>query len=226
MKTSNKQSYACNQSRRGNTMKITIPLLISLMFTPVCFTVQAAAESAEEVVRVTADQVIARLTAERDFLNSNPGKIYDLINELVIPHFDFTSMSKWVLGRNWRQATETQQEQFVNEFRTLLVRTYAKALLEYSDEKIIYLPVESNPDSNIVVVKTEIRQPGANSVPIDYSMHVSGGEWKVIDVAVDGISLIATYRGSFASEIRKNGIESLINKLTERNASLTATAIQ
>jgi len=200
--------------------------MMSLMLMSVCFTARAAAESAEEVVRVTADQVIARLTAERELLNSNPSRIYDLVDELVIPHFDFTSMSKWVLGRNWREATQAQQEQFVNEFRTLLVRTYAKALLEYSNEKIIYLPVESNPDSNIVVVKTEIQQPGANKVPIDYSMHVSGGGWKVIDVAVDGISLIATYRGSFASEIRKNGIDSLINKLSERNAGLATTALQ
>ncbi len=105
---------------------------------------------------------------------------------------------------------------------SLLVRTYARALLEYSDQEINYIPVESNPSSNLVVVKTEVQSPGSNAVPIDYRMHVSDGEWKVVDIAVDGISLVATYRGSFSSEIRKNGIDSLITKLTERNDNLVS----
>ncbi len=186
----------------------------------------ATTQSAEEIVKETADSVIARLTVERTELEAHPEKLYSLINELVIPHFDFVSMSKWVLGRNWREATEGQQQKFVSEFRTLLVRTYAKALLEYSNETIQYLPVENNPDSNIVVVKTEIHQPGSKPVPINYSMHISGGEWKVVDVVVDGISLIATYRGSFASEIRKSGMDALIAKLTERNTTATNVATQ
>lgn len=186
----------------------------------------ATTQSAEEIVKETADSVIARLTAERTELEAHPEKLYSLINELVIPHFDFVSMSKWVLGRNWREATEGQQQKFVSEFRTLLVRTYAKALLEYSNETIQYLPVENNPDSNIVVVKTEIHQPGSKPVTINYSMHISGGEWKVVDVVVDGISLIATYRGSFASEIRKSGMDALIAKLTERNTTATNVATQ
>lgn len=189
--------------------------------------VNATTRSAEEIVKTTSEQVIERLVAQRAELDVHPEKIYSLINELVIPHFDFVSMSKWVLGKaNWNGANQKQQEQFVNEFRTLLVRTYAKALLEYSDHEIRYLPIESNPNSTIVIVKTEIQQPGANAVPINYSMHVSGGEWKVVDVAVDGISLVATYRGSFASEIRKNGMDALINKLAERNASATNVAVQ
>jgi phospholipid transport system substrate-binding protein len=181
---------------------------------------QANTQSAEDVVKATADQVISRIADNRDNLDAHPEQIYGLINELVIPHFDFTSMSKWVLGKNWRQASDIQREKFINEFRTLLVRTYARALLEYSDQEINYIPVESNPNSNLVVVKTEVQSPGSNAVPINYRMHVSDGEWKVVDIAVDGISLVATYRGSFSSEIRKNGIDSLITKLTERNDNL------
>lgn len=188
---------------------------------------QAKAQSAQEVVMTTADQVVARLVAERADIDANPGKLYSLINELVIPHFDFLSMSKWVLGKtNWHSSSEGQREQFVNEFRILLVRTYAKALLEYSDEEIVYKPVETNPESNIVTVETEVKQSGGNLIPIDYRMHTSGGEWKVVDVVIDGISLVATYRGSFAAEIRKNGIDSLITKLSERNSSLTNVASQ
>jgi len=183
---------------------------------------QANTQSAEDIVKATADQVISRIADNRDALDAHPEQIYGLINELVIPHFDFTSMSKWVLGKNWRQASDIQREKFINEFRTLLVRTYARALLEYSDQQINYLPVESNPNSNLVVVKTEVQSSGSNSVPINYRMHVSDGDWKVVDIAVDGISLVATYRGSFSSEIRKNGIDSLITKLTERNDNLVS----
>lgn len=200
--------------------------MVSLLWAVAFNNAFATTKSAEDVVKETADSVIARLTTERAEIEAHPEKLYSLINELVIPHFDFVSMSKWVLGRNWREATADQQQQFVSEFRTLLVRTYAKALLEYSNESIVYLPVENNPDSNIVVVKTEINQPGTRPVPINYSMHVSGGEWKVVDVAVDGISLIAVYRGSFASEIRESGIDALIAKLTERNTTATNVATQ
>ena len=208
-------------------MKTITLYLFSVLAAFALYNVNATTQSAEEIVKTTSDKVIERLVAQRAELDVHPEKIYSLINELVIPHFDFVSMSKWVLGKtNWNGADQKQQEQFVNEFRTLLVRTYAKALLEYSDHEIRYLPIESNPNSNIAIVKTEIQQPGANAVPINYSMHVSGGEWKVVDVAVDGISLVATYRGSFASEIRKNGMDALINKLAERNASSTNLAVQ
>lgn len=204
--------------------KLTLVLFNLLLLVGFNYT-YAATPSAEEVVRVTADKVIERLVAERAVLDEHPERIYSLINELVIPHFDFVSMSKWVLGKtNWSNANGSQQEQFVNEFRTLLVRTYAKALLEYSEQEIIYLPVDNDPSSNVVMVKTEIQQPGANKVPINYTMHISGGAWKVIDVVVDGISLVATYRGSFATEIKENGLDGLISKLAQRNSVATTVS--
>lgn len=206
-------------------MKTIAFILSSLLLTVAFNSAFATSRSADEVVKVTADKVLERLDAERAELEAHPQKLYALINELVIPHFDFVSMSKWVLGRtNWKSANTGQREKFVGEFRTLLVRTYAKALLEYSNQEITYFPIENNPDSNIVVVKTEISQPGTKPIPINYSMHASGGEWKVIDVVVDGISLVATYRGSFASEIRENGLDVLITKLAERNTSATTVS--
>ena len=202
-------------------MKKIISLIISVWLVFLFSPAQATIQTAGEVVMSTADEVLARLSSEKEALDADPGMIYGLINEIVIPHFDFVSMSKWVLGKtNWRGASEGQREQFIGEFRTLLVRTYAKALLEYSNEAIEYLPEESNPNSNLVVIKTKIHQAGTNAVPIDYRMHVSGGEWKVVDLVVDGVSLIATYRGSFASEIKKNGLDSLISKLSQRNETM------
>ncbi|MBM2829920.1 MAG: toluene tolerance family protein [Gammaproteobacteria bacterium] len=191
-------------------------LCLSLGFAPAL----AGTLTAEEIVKTTSDQVIARLKIDREELNVRPELIYGLVDELIIPHFDFASMSKWVLGQNWRQASDAQKEQFTFQFRTLLVRTYAKALLEYSDNEIKYFPVLSNPDSNLVVVKTEVAQSASTTIPINYSLHITGGEWKVVDVAIDGVSLVSTYRGSFASEIRKYGMDALITKLIDKNTKI------
>lgn len=193
-------------------------LLLSSFVVPA----QANVADAERIVRETTDQVVERLVAEKPQLQAHPERIYELIHELVIPRFDFASMSKWVLGKSWRDASPEQRDAFVNEFRTLLVRTYAKALLEYSEEKIRFLPSDSNPGSNLIVVKTEVDQPGGSgAIPIHYRMHVSGGEWKVVDVAVDGVSLVSTYRGSFASNIQKDGLDALIAELGARNRKST-----
>jgi len=199
-------------------MKLNV-VLGTLLLLPSFMAPAQANISAEQTVRETTSQVVERLTRDKAELQAHPERIYEVIHELVLPRFDFTSMSKWVLGSAWRSATPAQREAFTNEFRTLLVRTYAKALLEYSEEEIRVLPSESaGGGSNLVVVKTEVDQPGGGGpIPIHYRMHVQDGQWKVVDVAVDGVSLVSTYRGSFASEIQKGGLDALIAKLGERN---------
>jgi phospholipid transport system substrate-binding protein len=182
--------------------------------------VAAAAKSAEAVVKETSDGVISRIESQRSALEANPEQVYDLVNELVIPHFDFISMSKWVLGKNWKSANEAQRTEFVEQFKTLLVRTYARALLEYSGQEVKYFPVEQNPKSNLAVVKTELTSANAQPFPVAYRMHQKNEEWKVVDVAVDGVSLVSTYRGSFATQIKKEGFDSLIQKLADKNEKL------
>lgn len=206
---------------RGVVKKI---LFLSILL--LAINANAVMQEPEEVIKETVDGVLERLAEEKEQLDAHPERIFDLIQELVIPHFDFSSMSKWVLGKtNWLDASPEQREVFVDQFRTLLVRTYAKALLEYSEEKVQYNESTKTPESNLVTVKTEVQQPGEGaSIPINYRMHITGGRWKVVDVAVDGISLVRSYRGSFASEIKANGLQSLIGKLTEKNEKL-ATAL-
>ena len=143
-----------------------------------------------------------------------------MVNELVIPRFDFISMSKWVLGKHWKTASETQRSKFITQFKALLVRTYARALLEYSGQNIKYYPVEQNPQSNLAVVKTELTSSSSAQLPILYRMHQKNEEWKVVDVAVDGVSLVTTYRGSFATQIKKNGFDALLNELSKKNEIL------
>jgi phospholipid transport system substrate-binding protein len=178
----------------------------------------AATDSAGDVVKNTTNHVIERLNLERDQLDAYPDRIYGLINKLVIPHFDFTNMSKLVLGRTWNSATDSQRAAFQEQFKTLLVRTYAMALKEYSDNKIEFYPEESKPGSRIVLVRTEVLDAiNQSSIPIHYRMFNTNDVWKVVDVTFGGVSLVSTYRGSFASEIRKSGLDSLVSKLAEQN---------
>jgi phospholipid transport system substrate-binding protein len=179
-----------------------------------------AAQSPDAVVKETSSGVISRIENERSALEANPELVYNLVNELVVPHFDFLSMSKWVLGKNWKEASVAQRTDFVEQFKTLLVRTYARALLEYSGQEVKYFPVEQRPDSNLAVVRTELTGEGSEPFPVAYRMHQKNEEWKVVDVAVDGVSLVSTYRGSFTSQIKKEGIDSLIQKLITKNDRL------
>ena len=201
-------------------MKRKVGILV-IMLLPL-LTVTAPAqdlEKPEDVILSTVDNVIARITAEREMLDAQPDTVYNLINDLIIPVFDFNSMSRWILGKYWKQASEEQRNVFTAEFKDLLVRTYAKAVLGFSNERVVLLDTQTNPKNNMVKVNTEIISD-AGVTPVNYYMHISDGSWKVVNVAFEGISLVETYRKSFASVIRNDGLESLIQQLVDKNESL------
>ena len=176
-----------------------------------------AAEAPDVLVRRTADEMFAALRAERDLIAKEPGRIYELVDDIVLPHFDFERISRWVLGKHWRQASPDQRARFTAEFKTLLVRTYATALNEYTDQPIVYLPLRPGKDPAEATVRTEVDQPGGFPIPIDYSLALSDHHWLVYDVAIDGVSLVANYRTSFGNEIRQWGLDRLIETLANRN---------
>lgn len=177
-----------------------------------------AASTPEEVVKQTTEQVRARVRSDLDALKADSSKLYGLVNEVIIPHFDFEASSRLVLGKYWRTATDAQRARFVEAFKQLLVRTYANSLLQYVDENIEYK--SSQTEGNLVVVKTEVTQGGTNPVPVNYRMHQVNGEWKAIDVWVDGISLVVTYRGDFGSRASSAGLDTLITDLEAKNKGL------
>jgi len=175
-------------------------------------------QAARLVVQDTTDRMLKVLKLERNLLRQQPDRIYAFVNQIILPHFDFTRMSRWVLGRYWRDATEDQRSRFVQEFRTLLVRTYATALLEYADQTVEVLPLQAEPSATDVVVRTEVRQSGGPPIPIQYRMSLEGTAWKVYDVTIDGVSLVASYRSTFANEAAKGGgLDPLIAMLVDRN---------
>ena len=176
-----------------------------------------AVQSPQALVEQTANQMLDKLRTERKVIDEHPGRIYELVNEIVLPHFDFERMSTWVLGKYWRSATPEQRKEFVEQFRTLLVRTYAKSLSSYTDNKLTYLPFRGGPQQTDVTVRTEVDQPGGFPIPIDYSLYLKGDEWKVYDVTIDGVSLVTNYRTTFANQIRQDGLDKLIASLASRN---------
>jgi phospholipid transport system substrate-binding protein len=143
-----------------------------------------------------------------------------LVEEKVLPHFDFTHMTALAMGRNWRKASPEQKKQLTDQFRTLLVRTYSTALTKYRDQTIDYKPLRSQSGDTDVTVRSSIQQPGAVPVTIDYSMEKTPAGWKVYDVTVAGISLVTTYRDAFAQEVHNVGVDGLIKKLADKNQQL------
>lgn len=180
-------------------------------------TVWGAANTARDLVVTTSQQVIQTIKKEPDLEQRNPRDIYNLLDKVVAPHFDFDAMAEWVLPRAWKDLDTRQRQRFVAEFRSLLVRTYAVSLAQYQNQKIQYPPMHAPADASKVTVKTEVQQQGAPAIPIDYRMHLKNNDWKVYDVVIDGVSLLLNYRASFAGEIRQGGIDTLIQRLSERN---------
>lgn len=179
----------------------------------------AAVKPPQDVVRDTSDQMMSALRQNYAALKQDANQIYGLVNRIVLPNFDFEIMSRWVLGRAWQQATPEQRRRFTEEFRTLLVRTYGKALLEYAKEDVRVLPQPSALENDEATVKSEVRLKSGQPIQINYSMHLNPEGWKVYDVTVDGVSLVTNYRGTFASQIRANGLDAVIADLQQRNGA-------
>ena len=176
-----------------------------------------AASGPEQLVRQTSEKVIAEIRANVDTYTSDPQKVYELVDELVLPHFDFPAMTDLALGRYKDKVSAEQRPAIVAEFRQLLVRTYSSALFEYTDQEMIYLPMEGSEAEGEVTVRTEIEQAGGFPIPINYALRLGDEGWKVFDVSVDEVSLVTNYRSSFARAIKKDGVDGLIKTLRERN---------
>lgn len=178
----------------------------------------ARAELAPDVLaKSTTNEVLRIVRQDKDIKNGSSKKILDLVEQKILPNFDFAHMTQLAVGKHWPKATPEQQQALVDEFRTMLVRTYSSAIASVSDYKIDFKPLNAAPGADDVTVNTEVSKPGAPPIPIDYAMEKRNGGWKVYDVKVDNVSLVTVYRNSFNSEVRRNGIDGLIAALERRN---------
>ena len=192
--------------------------LIKLLFLAVFFSINSiAALGPEDLVRKTAEDVLFAIKADEEIQKGNKEKIYKLAEEKILPNFDFEKVARLVLGRAWRTASDEQKKEFIVEFRTLLLKTYAVALSKYKDQKIEFKPTRMLDTDEIVIVKSEIIQGGAQPIRVNYALSKRTGKWLVFDIVIEGVSLVTNYRSQFSSEIRKNGIDTLIKKLSKKN---------
>lgn len=173
----------------------------------------------DALVKNVTNEVLDIVRKDKDIQAGNTKKTLDLVETKVLPHFNFQHMTQLALGREGRQATQEQMKVLVDEFRTLLVRTYSKALTEYRDQEINFKPLKMAPAETDVKVRTEIKQSGGKPVALDYYLEKLPAGWKVYDMEVGGVSLVTNYRSSFAREIQVGGIDGLIANLKAKNKS-------
>ena len=177
----------------------------------------SAEPPAQSLVRTTAESFLARMREDAAKNAADPQHIIASAEALVLPHFDFELMSQRALGRYWRDFSVEQRARFVQEFRTLMLRTYANTLNDYRDAKIAYLPSRQIAPA-AMRVRTEVaRSSGGAPVQIDYEVRQQSAGWKICDVTLNGVSLIISYRAGFAKDIGALGVEGVIAQLAERN---------
>lgn len=203
-------------------MKKTIGIFMLLVASAFIFPAWATANiSPDKLVDETMQEVIDIIKEDEAIKSGDSERMLALVETKIIPHFDFTRMTRLAMGKNWRSADEAQQAVLVEEFRTLLVRTYSNTLTSYSDETISVTPIANIGEATEAMVRTQvIQRQGRQPVPIDYNMEKQASGWKVYDVTVAGVSLVTNYRSSFDSQIRRGGVDGLIKTLTSKNDSL------
>jgi len=190
-----------------------IHVLVMLVFT----TPASSGQPPQELVRDTSTQMLVMIREEALPVKDNPARLHEMVAEIVLPHFDFELMGRWILGKYWRSANPQQREEFTKEFRALLVRSYGSALVDYVDAEIVYLPFRMKENETRVKVHTELSRANENPVKITYSLHSTAGGWKIYDVAIEGVSLVTNYRSTFMTKVRKDGLDKLIVLLAARN---------
>ncbi len=182
-------------------------------------------ESPVDMLKRTSDDVIKVLQEKREEIDADPNIVYQIVDDYILPHLDDVTLAKLALGKNWRKASNEQKIEFVDQFRILLIRTYSKSLQEFSDQKINFFPVNIEEGKTRVTVKSEVLQSGGPSIPVAYRLRLKDGEWKVYDIKIDGVSLVTNYRGTFAQEMRKGGMEAVLKMLHDKNSKVAEKPI-
>jgi len=188
--------------------------LLSVFAMPAC----VAQEIAPDVLlKTVTEDVLAIIRQDKDIQAGNPVKVAALVEGKILPYFDFPRMTQLAAARSWPVATPEQQKALTAEFKILLVRTYSTALSSYRDQVIEFKPLRTPPGESEVTVRSLIRRPGTVPVALDYDVTKTAAGWKVYDVKIEGVSLITTYRETFAGIVRERGMDGLIKSLADKN---------
>ena len=176
-----------------------------------------AQEAPDAMVKRVSQETVAAIKADPKLIAGDPARVREVIETKLLPNFDFARMTALAMGRNWNRAKPEQQAKLIEEFKTLLVRTYSGALTQYRDEKIDVKPLRGDASANEVTVRSEVIRPGRAPVQIDYAMTKTPQGWKAYDVIVGGVSLVTNYRDEFNEQIKAGGVDGLIKTLADKN---------
>jgi phospholipid transport system substrate-binding protein len=203
--------------------------LLIASLSAVALTVQAAGscegtsrDDALALVRDTTSALFAAVEAENSVLSEDPARARALVEEFITPHVDLKGFSKLVLGKHWRRATPVQRQQFLAQFHTLILRTYATAVTTYTGIEVVYMPIREETRPNFATVRTVIPRADGEGVKVNYRLHCRNNIWKLFDVNIAGVSMVTTYRSAFSAEIKRSGLDGLIKALRKKNDNVGA----
>jgi len=179
----------------------------------------------QKVIQETSDLLYDIIQKDKDRLDDRD-YVFQLVNEVLEPRVDLDKVSKLVLGKYWRKATDEQKTQFQKEFKGLLVNTYSTAFKEFDEWTVHFIPMTLDPTKTRLTVKTEIIQPSRPPVAVNYRMAINKeGNWKAYDVIIEGISMVTNYKASFSKTIKKaGGLDKVIQQLAEKNKQSEAAS--
>ena len=200
-------------------MKTLLALFFSLLL-PLAMPLHAQApakeQSPEDMVRQITTDVLDAIKQDKSLQAGDKQKALALAEQKVLPHLDFTEMTRLAAGRTWNTATPEQRVRLVAAFRAMLVRTYANAIDVYRGQTMMVEPARVPTTATETTVRNRYVSPGKQPTPVDYAMRKTSGEWKIYDIVVDGISLVLTYRSQFEDSARNSGVEGLIKQLQQK----------
>jgi phospholipid transport system substrate-binding protein len=207
-------------------MKKIFVLLSGVILLGQSFVASADTPDPDVLIKNTVHEVLEIVRSDKELRSGNQKKMLELVDAKVLPHFNFEHMTKLAVGKSWRTATPEQKQALMSEFRIMLVRTYTKAFTSYRDQVVEIKPFKLDAASTEVTVKTAIVKPGSSQLPIlaDYDMEKTADGWKVYDLTVEGVSLVTSYRGTFADQIQQVGIDGLIKTLADKNKTAASNA--
>ncbi|MBI5889354.1 MAG: ABC transporter substrate-binding protein [Nitrosomonadales bacterium] len=206
-------------------MKRTFSLVCGALLLCAAAGARADVPEPDVLIKSTVREVLDIVRADKELRSGNQKKMLELVDAKVLPHFNFEHMTKLAVGKSWKKATPEQKQELMSEFRILLVRTYTKAFTSYRDQIVEVKPFKLDPAATEVTVKTAIVKPGSQQpILVDYDMEKMPDGWKVYDLTVEGVSLVTSYRGTFADQIQQVGIDGLIKTLEDKNRTAASNA--
>ena len=193
--------------------------LLFVFFLSVIANPVMAEEAPDQLVTRLSQELIHDIKTDKDLQAGSKARAVALVEAKVVPRFNMPHITQLAVGRSWRQATPAQQKTLQDEFKTLLVRTYSTAMLQYKDQVLNVRPLKAPPGATDVQVRSFVVQQGGPPIDINYSLEKTPEGWKFYDIVVGGASLVVTYRSQFSAEVAKNGIDGLIALLQRQNAA-------